>query len=105
MSNKTQLYTVYFVCKLLYTFRVVSAPIIRSTNNCAPDDGWRNHLKPAEQFTDKINCVHLHLVGYLLTQNYDARSHEHKLTNWAQLTHSSGVLTLNQLDRFTLTEF
>jgi len=29
-----QLYTVYFISKLLYTFRVVSAPIIRSTNNC-----------------------------------------------------------------------
>ena len=24
---------------------------------CAPDDGWRNHPKDAEQFTDKINCV------------------------------------------------
>jgi len=29
-----QLYTVYFICKLLYMFRVVSPPIIRSTNNC-----------------------------------------------------------------------
>ena len=29
-----QLYTVYFICKLSYVFRVVSAPIIRSTNNC-----------------------------------------------------------------------
>ena len=28
------LYTVYFNCKLLYIFRVVSPPIIRSTNNC-----------------------------------------------------------------------
>jgi len=26
-----QLYTVYFICKLLYMFRVVSPPIIRST--------------------------------------------------------------------------
>jgi len=34
MTNKMQLYTVYFKCKLLYMFRVVSAPIIRSTNNC-----------------------------------------------------------------------
>ena len=24
---------------------------------CAPDDGWRNHPKHVEQFTDKINCV------------------------------------------------
>ena len=29
-----QPYTVYFICKLLYMFRVVSPPIIRSTNNC-----------------------------------------------------------------------
>ena len=29
-----QLYTVYFICKLLYMFRVVSPPIIRNTNNC-----------------------------------------------------------------------
>jgi len=24
---------------------------------CVPDDGWRNHPKHVEQFTDKINCV------------------------------------------------
>ena len=29
-----QLYTVYFICKLLYMFRVASPPIVRSTNNC-----------------------------------------------------------------------
>ena len=29
-----QLNTVYFICKLLYMFRVVSPPIISSTNNC-----------------------------------------------------------------------
>ena len=34
MSNKIQLYTEYFICKLLYMFRVVSPPIIRNTNNC-----------------------------------------------------------------------
>jgi hypothetical protein len=28
-----QLYTVYFTCKLLYKFWVISPPIIRSTNN------------------------------------------------------------------------
>jgi len=69
-----QLHTVYFKCKLLYMFRVVSPPIIRSTNNCiysngclvpdavdtvicAPDDGWRTHPKHVEQFRDKINCI------------------------------------------------
>jgi len=34
----------------------------------APDDGWRNYTKHVEQFTDKINCVYLRLVGYLLTR-------------------------------------
>jgi len=29
-----QSYTVYLISKLLYMFRVVSPPIIRSTNNC-----------------------------------------------------------------------
>jgi len=32
-----QLYTVYFVCRLLYMFRVVSPPVIGSTNNCTSD--------------------------------------------------------------------
>jgi hypothetical protein len=32
----------------------------------APDDGWWYHLKHIEQFPDKINCVTLHLVGYIL---------------------------------------
>jgi hypothetical protein len=72
-----QRYTVYFIWKLLYMFRVVPPPIIRSANNCiysicylldtvvcAPDDGWRYHPKHVEQFPDKINCVTLHLVGY-----------------------------------------
>jgi len=78
MSNKMQLYTVYFFCKPLYIFRVFSPHIIRSTNNCicsiwywstvvatgrylggveTPDDGWRNHPKQVKQFTDKINGV------------------------------------------------
>jgi hypothetical protein len=34
ISNKMQLYTVYFIWKLLYVFRVVPPPIIRSANNC-----------------------------------------------------------------------
>jgi hypothetical protein len=31
-----------------------------------PDDGWRYHPKHVEQFPDTINCVTLHLVGYIL---------------------------------------
>ena len=32
--------------------------------------------KHVEQFPDKINCVTLHLVGYILEYSYDARTHE-----------------------------
>jgi len=32
----------------------------------APVDGWWYHPKHVEQFPDKINCVTLHLVGYIL---------------------------------------
>jgi len=30
------------------------------------DVGWRYHPKHVQQFPDKINCVTLHLVGYIL---------------------------------------
>jgi len=43
-----QRYTVYFIRKLLYMLWVVL------------------HPKPVEQFPDKINCVTLRLVGYIL---------------------------------------
>jgi len=42
----------------------------------APDDGWRYHPKHVEQSPGKINCVTLHLVGYILEYDYDARTHE-----------------------------
>ena len=88
-----QRYTVYFIWKLFYMFRVVPSPIIRSANNCiyehlvfvtplllpaaiAPDDGWWYHPKHVEQFPVEINCVTLHLVGYILEYYYDARTHE-----------------------------
>jgi hypothetical protein len=88
-----QCYTVYFIWKLLYMFRVVLLPIIRSANiciysiwylsnwqipdavdtvACAPDDGWEYHLKHVEQFPDIINRVMLRLVGYILEYFYDA---------------------------------
>ena len=43
---------------------------------CSPDDGWRYHQKHVEQSPDKINCVTLHLVGYILEYYYDAQTHE-----------------------------
>jgi hypothetical protein len=33
---------------------------------CPPDDGLWYHPKQVEQFPDKMNCVTLHLVGYIL---------------------------------------
>jgi len=36
-----------------------------NTVACAPDDGRWYHLKHVEQFSDKTNCVTLHLVGYM----------------------------------------
>ena len=40
MSKKMQRYTVYFIWKLLYMFRVVPPPIIRSANNCIYSICW-----------------------------------------------------------------
>ena len=57
---------------------VTKIPDAVDTVVCAPDDGPWYHPKHVEQFPDKINCVTLHLVGYILeyltdnfsTQNY-----------------------------------
>jgi hypothetical protein len=51
-------------------------PVAVDTAVCAPDDGWWYHLKHEEQFQDKINCVTLHTVGYILEFYYDARTYE-----------------------------
>jgi len=36
------------------------------SGNCSTCFGWMYHPKHVEQFPDKINCVMLHLVGYIL---------------------------------------
>jgi len=43
ISNRMQRYTVYFIWKLLYVFRVVLSPIIRSTNNCIYSIWYLSH--------------------------------------------------------------
>jgi hypothetical protein len=43
---------------------------------CAPNDGWWYYSKYVEQIPDKVNCVTLHLGGYILEYSYDARTHE-----------------------------
>jgi hypothetical protein len=37
-------------------------------------------------FPNKINCVTLHLVGYILEYSYDARTHEHSKLLVSRLT-------------------
>jgi len=49
------------IVKLIYRI-----PDAVDTVVCAPDDGWWFHPNSVEQFPDKINCVTLHLVGYIL---------------------------------------
>jgi hypothetical protein len=58
-----------FVTPLLLPAAAVTVwqiPDVVDTVVCAPDDGWWYHPKHVEQFPDKINCVTLHLVGYIL---------------------------------------
>jgi len=43
ISNKMQRYTVYFIWKLLYMFRVVPPPILRSANNCIYSIWYLSH--------------------------------------------------------------
>jgi hypothetical protein len=43
ISNKMQLYTVYYMWKLLYMFRVLFPPIIRSAYNCIYSIWYLSH--------------------------------------------------------------
>ena len=49
------------------TFRLVAQGLNQLCHR-VPPDGWWYHPKHVEQFTDKINCVMLHLVGHILEQ-------------------------------------
>ena len=71
-QERKQLYLQHLV---LLTPLLLPAAIAAGSSNgvtavdtvvCAPDDGWRFHPKHVEQFPDKINCVMLHLVEYIL---------------------------------------
>jgi len=53
ISNKMQRYTIYYM--YIWKLRYMS-----------PNDGWWYHPKQVEQFPDIINCVTMHLVGYIL---------------------------------------
>jgi len=70
-QERKQLYLQHlvFVIPLLLPAAIVEEselPDAVDTVVCTPDDGWRYHSKHVEQFPDKINCVSLHLVGYIL---------------------------------------
>jgi len=43
ISNKMQRYTVYYISKLFYMFRVVTPPIIRSAYNCIYSNWYLSH--------------------------------------------------------------
>jgi len=43
ISNEMQRYTVYFIRKLFYIFRLVPPPIIRSANNCIYSTWYLSH--------------------------------------------------------------
>ena len=86
-----QRYTVYFIWKLLYMFRVVPSPIARSANNCIYSIWFLSHrycyLPLSWKSWNWFECavggvrhpqhsVMLHLVGYILEYHYDARTHK-----------------------------
>jgi hypothetical protein len=49
----------------------------RCRYRCMRSWWWEKyHPKHVEQFPDKINCVTLHLVGYILEYYYNARTHK-----------------------------
>jgi len=63
MKSK-RLYLNRHVDQVAVTVRQI--PDAVDTAVCVPDDRWRYHPKHVEQFADKINCVTLHLAGYIL---------------------------------------
>ena len=72
-QERKQLYLQHHVTPLLLPAAIAAGDNNGVTNTrsvdtvvCAPDDGWRYHPKHVEQFPDKINCVTLRVVGYIL---------------------------------------
>jgi hypothetical protein len=70
--ERKQLYLQHLL--LVATVRQIPDAVNRVV--CAPNDGWWYHPKYVGQFPDKINCVTLHLFGYILEYYYDAWTHE-----------------------------
>jgi len=73
-QERKQLYLQHMV---FVTPLLLAAAIVKELElSSAPDAGWRYHPKHVEQFPDKINCVTLRLVGYILEYSYYERTHE-----------------------------
>jgi hypothetical protein len=64
ISNKMQCYTVCFIWKLLYMFRVVPPPIIRNANNCIYSIWCSSHpyyyLPLSWKCWNRFECVTAH---------------------------------------------
>jgi hypothetical protein len=67
-QERKQLYLQHLVC--------VKPSLLSAAIVYAPDDGCSYHPKHVEQFPNKMNCVTLHLVGYILEYFYSARIYE-----------------------------
>jgi hypothetical protein len=82
ISNKMQRYTVYFIWKLLYMFRVVPSPIIRSAYNCTYSTWYLSHRHcylPLWRIENENKHIWKRIVpqvGYLQRLYLDARSTE-----------------------------
>ena len=61
-----QLYTLYFICKLLYMFRVVSPPIIRSTKNVFTASGTGQPLLLPVAIVEELRLYILRLYSLRL---------------------------------------
>jgi hypothetical protein len=66
------------VPKIIQHFSLLYIPLKKTAIGCwavpnavdkvvyTPEDGWWYHPKHAEKLPEKINCVKLHLFGYML---------------------------------------
>jgi hypothetical protein len=77
ISNKMQHYTVYFTWKLLYMFRVVPSPVIRSTDNCVYSIWYLLHCHCYLPLSWKSwNAVQFIVVhSFLVSVQQDAKLH------------------------------
>jgi len=94
-----QRYTVYFIWKLLYMFRVVPPPIIRSANNCIYSI-W--HLSTVTATCRYRGRVGTHVSGGTSTRHQE-RKHAFQLLFYLETAlHVSGGTTTHHQERIQL---